>query len=338
MRRSPNLIYKMADLGNYTMFNNQPSDRFKGITDVSSVGFLNNNFIPESRFSGEPTVKSGKALSNVWINNWIKSSNFKPRKSGYSLDAKTGTIETRELKAVNIKMTVPTSLGSGEAVGSGLYGTFEWFNGPDVIALMEAYGGGTNQLTIRTHNEDNRAAEAYVILVQLANQSAVNILATSSAITTGIAQIILSQENFYYDGDGNNRDGMLAHFITRHNAGATYGASAFEGHVLPYYNGFYDLGNADRKWNKIYGEAIYGENIYGDYIRTTAGPIAIQTSGGVNIIGDSTAGIIAETVVLKNLSSDPTAGAYGALVLVLGVLKLCTSVSPLTWTVVGTQT
>lgn len=38
-------------------------------------------------------VLDGKSFNNVWIENWIKSRNFKPRSSGFYLDGKTGYAE-----------------------------------------------------------------------------------------------------------------------------------------------------------------------------------------------------------------------------------------------------
>jgi len=41
---------------------------------------------------------------------------------------------------------------------------------------------------------------------------------------------------------------------------------------------------------------------------------------------------------MGNYSSDPTTGDIGDLVVVNGIVKVCTAVSPIVWTVVGTQT
>lgn len=41
-------------------------------------------------------------------------------------------------------------------------------------------------------------------------------------------------------------------------------------------------------------------------------------------------------IKLRNLSSNPTSGQVGELVIVSGKLKICTATTP-TWTVVGTQ-
>lgn len=42
-------------------------------------------------------------------------------------------------------------------------------------------------------------------------------------------------------------------------------------------------------------------------------------------------------IKLRNLSSDPSSGQIGELVVVSGKLKVCTATTP-TWTIVGTQT
>ena len=39
------------------------------------------------------TIKAGSALNDAWIDTWIKSSNYSPKKKGFMLDAKRGLIE-----------------------------------------------------------------------------------------------------------------------------------------------------------------------------------------------------------------------------------------------------
>jgi hypothetical protein len=42
-------------------------------------------------------VKTGEGLSELWVENWIKSMNYKPKTQGFYFDAKTGYIEAMEL-------------------------------------------------------------------------------------------------------------------------------------------------------------------------------------------------------------------------------------------------
>ena len=57
----------------------------------------------------ENTITSGKNLENIWIKNWIKSTNYKPKTHGFYLDSKLGYIEANKMY-----------IGSGGIVGGHL--------------------------------------------------------------------------------------------------------------------------------------------------------------------------------------------------------------------------
>jgi hypothetical protein len=58
-------------------------------------GFSSNEV--STPYNVSENVLEGKSLDNVWINSWIKSRNYKPKKQGFLIDGQRGYIECMEL-------------------------------------------------------------------------------------------------------------------------------------------------------------------------------------------------------------------------------------------------
>jgi len=62
--------------------------------DFGVFGF---NQLPIYGIEQEPEIKSGNSFNNMWIETWIKSTNYKPGAYGFNIDGAAGQIECRKI-------------------------------------------------------------------------------------------------------------------------------------------------------------------------------------------------------------------------------------------------
>lgn len=102
-------------------YNNQllRSDNTPAMNDITDV----------AQNEGGRTIKSGSTLTDCWIDTWIKSSNYSPKKKGFFLDALNGYIE-----------------GTKFAVGTGI----EWYGNDAYFYDFSAGGKGIATVSINS--------------------------------------------------------------------------------------------------------------------------------------------------------------------------------------------
>jgi hypothetical protein len=79
----------MADVTYENIPNPYNSDLTRASTQTSM-----NDVTDVAQNEGGRTIKTGSTLTDCWIDTWIKSSNYSPKKKGFFLDALNGYIET----------------------------------------------------------------------------------------------------------------------------------------------------------------------------------------------------------------------------------------------------
>ena len=116
---------------------------------------------------GGRTIKSGEALTDAWINTWIKSSNYEPKKRGFMLNGMEGYIECMKLY-----------VGSGGIVGGSL-------DIPDTVTTNSFHVDATgNSWWGSTLAGGTAAANAYILNTGAAKFK--NVILSDSVVLSGL--------------------------------------------------------------------------------------------------------------------------------------------------------
>jgi hypothetical protein len=146
---------------------------------------LQANNVPDvSQTESGRTVKAGQSFNNLWIDTWIKSDNYLPKKQGFFLDAKQGLIEGEWLQ-------VSTGI---EMYGNDAY-FYDFSSGGKGILTANVTNGGSgysvgNILTVVQDNaEDGRlrvtSAPGGVVATVVVDASGAGYSLASGLATTG---------------------------------------------------------------------------------------------------------------------------------------------------------
>jgi hypothetical protein len=63
----------------------------EGVVGNADIGSVVHGTPPPAQIN--KTITTGKEMKNLWIENWLKSRNYKPGASGFMIDGKTGNVE-----------------------------------------------------------------------------------------------------------------------------------------------------------------------------------------------------------------------------------------------------
>jgi len=255
----------------------------------------------EEKIEGDKIVKSGKALSNVWINNWIKSSNYQPKSSGFFLDSKDGTIDCKKITPGKVVFESAAYTSASTIDEIGLTNLIEWRERDKILAFL---GGVTEPgvwgTWMQTYNSGSITNLAYFAMMQYAGTSAIA-FQTNSSDLSGYASLVLSDISHDWTGTGipSYKSAVAIGGIT----GGDYSGILLGGHTIPLHNQAIYLGNVNYRFLQV-----------------------CSTYATTHVLR------------LTNFSDNPSSANVGDVVCVLGVIKVCTNNAPVTWTVVGSQT
>lgn len=102
-------------------------------------------------------AEKGKKLANLWVDTWIKSRNYQPKKRGFLIEGRRGYIECMQLVAIsgyfgNTTDGININDNGLEIIGDGYIRTSS--TDPKLEILKNASGGFTNALRLWNTNSD----------------------------------------------------------------------------------------------------------------------------------------------------------------------------------------
>jgi hypothetical protein len=161
-------------------------------------------------------VISGQAINNTWINSWIKSTNYLPKKVGFFIDGQSGYIECRDFYSNN------ATIASGTISGTNIQTISPTDNIQAAIDALHVKGGGMLRLTAGTYTVNTNLIGYSNIEFVGDNQNSTYINFNSSA-----SGFIFTGENVYTTGTiiqvaGNNFTG----------SGTSWNASMTGGYIF----------------------------------------------------------------------------------------------------------
>lgn len=122
-------------MANYTTIYNFYDANLNRTGYSSSVS--DDTFSTDSIGSTTNSESISPSFENVWINTWIKSKDYKPQRSGWMLDGKSGKVEINNVTHFGGKITIESL---GEIKASDLTNDLGWTNDATVNSLISSMG------------------------------------------------------------------------------------------------------------------------------------------------------------------------------------------------------